>query len=105
MTRAATALLLIAAVPALAATRARYLMGTVCEVSAAGERQIEAAFAEAARVESMISTWRDDSELAKYNASLCGAGNLAGGFFVRTRRQDCRRHTESVLNPPTRPRF
>jgi len=44
-------------------------MGTVCEVSAADGRQVEAAFAEAARVEGMLSTWRNDSELAQYNAS------------------------------------
>jgi thiamine biosynthesis lipoprotein len=81
MRLATTALALIVAAVAsttLAATRARYLMGTVCEVSASDERQIEAAFAEAARVEAMLSTWRGDSELSRYDASLCGAGNLAG---------------------------
>jgi thiamine biosynthesis lipoprotein len=68
MKLAATALALIVASHASGATRARYLMGTVCEVSAGDERQIEAAFAEAARVEAMLSTWRTDSELARVNA-------------------------------------
>jgi len=48
----------------LAAVLARFLMGTVCEVDAANDRQIAAAFDEAARVERMISTWRSDSELS-----------------------------------------
>src|SRR5437016_1917694 len=45
-------------------TRAQYLMGTVCEVSA---NDPEAAFAEAKRIESFLSTWRDDSELSRVN--------------------------------------
>src|SRR5436190_23298488 len=44
--------------------RARYLMGTVCEVTAADP---DAAFAEAARIEAFLSTWRDDSELSRVN--------------------------------------
>lgn len=47
--------------------RARYLMGTVCEVAAEKADQIELAFAEAKRVESMLSTWVEDSELARVN--------------------------------------
>lgn len=49
--------------------RARYLMGTVCEVAVrdGGDAAIERAFAEAERIESMLSTWRDDSELARVN--------------------------------------
>lgn len=50
--------------------RARYLMGTVCEVAVGGagaERVIEAAFAEAERVEAMLSTWRPESELSRVN--------------------------------------
>lgn len=80
MRLAATALALIVAAHTLAATRARYLMGTVCEVSAADERQIEAAFTEAARVESMISTWRDDSELTRVNAGA-PAGEELGNLL------------------------
>jgi thiamine biosynthesis lipoprotein len=65
---ATAALALIVAANAFAVTRARYLMGTVCEVSAGDARQIEKAFDEAARVEALISTWRDDSELSRVNA-------------------------------------
>jgi len=68
MRTATTVLALIVAANAFAATRARYLMGTVCEVSAGDERQIESAFDEAARVESMLSTWRADSELSHVNS-------------------------------------
>jgi thiamine biosynthesis lipoprotein len=67
MRTATTVLALIVAAHAFAATRARYLMGTVCEVSAGDERQIESAFGEASRVESMLSTWRADSEFARIN--------------------------------------
>jgi len=48
----------------LFALRAQFLMGTVCEISAANP---EPAFAEARRIEAMISTWRDDSELSRLN--------------------------------------
>lgn len=76
MKLAATALALIVAANTIAATRARYLMGTVCEVSAADGRQIEAAFTEVARVESMLSTWRDDSELTRVNAGAAPSSEL-----------------------------
>lgn len=51
-----------------AVTRARYLMGTICEITADDEREIDAAFDEAARIESMLSTWRDDTDLARVNS-------------------------------------
>ena len=57
-----SAALLLAAV-----VRMQYLMGTTCEISAQTEPQIEAAFAEAKRVEQMLSTWIDDSELIRVN--------------------------------------
>lgn len=67
MSLAAAALLAAASV-----TRARYLMGTVCEISVppspAAQEQIGSAFAEAARIERFLSTWRDDSELSRLNA-------------------------------------
>lgn len=67
--RPAAAILLVAvALGAHASsTRARYLMGTICEVTAGSEREIEAAFGEAARIESFLSTWREDSELSRLN--------------------------------------
>lgn len=48
---------------------ARYAMGTVCEIATDSGNQaaIDAAFEEAARVEAMLSTWTDDSELARVN--------------------------------------
>ncbi len=51
-----------------AVTRARFLMGTVCEITADNEHEIDAAFDEAARIESMLSTWRDDTDLARVNS-------------------------------------
>ncbi len=64
-------LVALTALPAGALQRARYLMGTVCEIAVDGaanaDAQIEAAFAEAKRVESMLSTWTDTSELARLN--------------------------------------
>jgi thiamine biosynthesis lipoprotein len=50
-------------------TQARYAMGTVCEIAVpSGNRSsIDAAFAEAQRIEKMLSTWMDDSELARVN--------------------------------------
>lgn len=69
--RAIGALALMAAVwPAEGAVqRARYLMGTVCEIAVPESHadRIEAAFGEAARIEAMLSTWTDDSELARVN--------------------------------------
>ena len=60
----------------IAATLARFLMGTVCEIAADRPEQIEAAFAEAKRVESMLSTWTDDSELARVNAGATPSPEL-----------------------------
>lgn len=74
MRTAATLIAALAAVvplnsDAAVAQRARYLMGTVCEVAvpAAHEASIESAFAEAKRVEEMLSTWIDGSELSRLN--------------------------------------
>lgn len=71
MRRAAIIAALAVVVPTTyALERAQYLMGTVCEVAAGGnnaEAQIEAAFAEAKRVEGMLSTWIADSELSRVN--------------------------------------
>jgi thiamine biosynthesis lipoprotein len=64
------AVLLLAMTPAIAparVTRARFLMGTVCEITAGNVAEIDAAFDEAKRVEAMLSTWRDDSELSRVN--------------------------------------
>jgi thiamine biosynthesis lipoprotein len=71
MKLALTIFVAFATVPTEAAVtqRARYLMGTVCEIAveSAHEGTIENAFAEAKRIESMLSTWTDASELARVN--------------------------------------
>lgn len=75
MKPATTLIVALALVPALteaaATQRARYLMGTVCEIAIDGasdaDIQIEAAFAEAKRIEGMLSTWTEESELARLN--------------------------------------
>jgi thiamine biosynthesis lipoprotein len=100
MKLAATALALIVAAHTFGATRARYLMGTVCEVSAGDERQIEAAFGEAARVEAMLSTWRDDSELARYNAGNPATPELSALLGIV---EEWRLKTGGAFNPHIRP--
>ncbi len=69
---APVALVALSSLPAAAATRARYSMGTVCEITAADDRQIAAAFREADRVERLLSTWTADSELARLNSARSG---------------------------------
>jgi FAD:protein FMN transferase len=55
--------------------RARYLMGTVCTIAVESAdttraaAAIEDAFAEIDRLEGVMSSWRDDSELARLNAA------------------------------------
>ena len=54
-------------------TRGRLLMGTICTVIAEGadsshvSRAVERSFADVARLEQALSSWRDDSELAAVN--------------------------------------
>jgi thiamine biosynthesis lipoprotein len=78
------------------ARQARYLMGTVCEVAVAAEHEADAerAFAEAARVEAMLSTWIAESELSRLNrgqldapsAELSQVLATASEWSVRTNR-------------------
>ena len=60
----------------VAATLARYLMGTVCEIAAERPEQIESAFAEAKRIEAMLSTWTDESELSRVNRGAVASPEL-----------------------------
>ena len=56
-------------------TRGRYLMGTVLTISvpgSAGERPIEAAFDEVARLEEVMSNWRETSEISRLNEARPG---------------------------------
>jgi thiamine biosynthesis lipoprotein len=55
--------------------RARYLMGTVCEVRATSEADITRAFTEADRIESFLSNWRPESELSRVNRGEGKAGD------------------------------
>jgi thiamine biosynthesis lipoprotein len=69
-------LVAIAPVSARAATtRAQAMMGTVCEITVpdAYASAIDPAFAEGKRIEAMISTWRNDSELSRFNAGDASA--------------------------------
>jgi thiamine biosynthesis lipoprotein len=62
--------------------RTRYLMGTLCTASAeaadsaTAEAALAAAFDEIARLERVMSSWRDDSELARFNRAA-GTGPVA----------------------------
>lgn len=75
VTTLVVAALIVPTLQAAEISRARYLMGTVCEIAAPDSREnaieIERAFGEIERVEALISTWREDSELSRINA-----GNL-----------------------------
>ncbi|MBI5201737.1 MAG: FAD:protein FMN transferase [Elusimicrobia bacterium] len=62
--------LLPLAVGAETATRSRFLMGTICEITAHGphaSRAIDAAFGEIARLDQVMSLYKEDSELSKLN--------------------------------------
>lgn len=76
MRLAATLFAALAFVPTTeaAVTRARYLMGTVCEVAVASEADAERVFVEAARIEDFLSTWREGSELSRVNRGEIEAG-------------------------------
>ena len=80
--RALTIIVALAIVPtvskAAVVERAQYLMGTVCEVAVQSghEDGIDAAFAEGKRVEEMLSTWTDASELARVNRGEAAGAEL-----------------------------
>src|SRR3954470_5895251 len=93
MTRAA----IVAALLASILTRAQYLMGTVCEINA--DVPADAAFAEAQRIESMLSTWRDDTELARVNRGATAGPELAA-LLATT--ETYSRETDGAFNPHIR---
>jgi thiamine biosynthesis lipoprotein len=96
-----TALFVALAVMPTGAHRARYLMGTVCEVAVASEEAAEAAFAEAARIEAMLSTWSGDSELARVNRGETEPGNELRALLDST--LDWSRRTNGAFNPCVKP--
>lgn len=80
--------------------RARYLMGTVCEVAVGGagaERAIEAAFAEAERVEAMLSTWLPASELSRVNRGEAEPSPELAMLLARA--SDWSRRTAGAFDP------
>jgi FAD:protein FMN transferase len=109
---AAAALLLL---PALAAcrsadpagapfiTRARFLMGTVCTVSLPPQHAAAAgnAFDEIARIEELISTWRETSELSSLNAAAArGAVSPSPELFeLLAAAAEWSRQTGGAFNP------
>ena len=77
-------------------------MGTVCEVAVTGEHaesQIEAAFAEAQRIESMLSTWIPDSELSRVNRGAAPGGELRALLDVTA---DWTKKTNRAFDPKYR---
>ncbi len=87
---------------AAAVTRARYLMGTICEVEAPDAREIDAAFDEAARIERLISTWRSDSELSLLNAS--GEAHVSPELYgILHISVDVAHESSGAFNPLVRP--
>lgn len=80
--------------------RAQYLMGTVCEVATGGksaEAEIEAAFAEAKRVERMLSTWIAESELSRVNRGETAPGEELRALLDLT--ADWTRKTNGTFDP------
>src|SRR5215475_10525859 len=85
-----------------AVTRVRYLMGTICEIEATDAREIDAAFDEGTRIERLISTWRDDTELARLNRGEIS--QLSPELYALLRdAMAVARDTGGAFNPLVRP--
>jgi len=100
MTRAAIVAALFATIllpAAVAATRAQYLMGTVCEIDA--DVPADTAFAECSRIEEVLSTWREDSELSRVNRGATPSLELAV-LLATTERYS--RETDGAFQPRIR---
>lgn len=96
--------LLPATILAAEVTRARFLMGTICEVyvpaTARADEQANAAFDEAARVEAMLSTWRSTSELSRVNAGAKPSPELHALLATTVKQAH---ETNDAFNPIMRP--
>ena len=104
--RPAAALIALALAPVIASavevSRARYLMGTVCEITVDGDASaIEHAFVEAARIEGMLSTWRNDSELSRVNRGEVEASPELRSLLDRA--MAMRDETDGAFEPRVRP--
>ncbi len=84
--------------------RARFLMGTICEISAPQEveRQMPGAFDEGARIEAFLSTWRENSELSALNRS--SAARLSPELFALLRTaMSWQQRSDGAFNPLVMP--
>jgi thiamine biosynthesis lipoprotein len=103
MRRAATLIAALAIVPVISeaavAQRARYLMGTVCEVAVPDghEAEIELAFAEAKRIEQMLSTWIPGSELSRLNRGESAASPELSALLANA--AEWSRRTNGTFDP------
>ena len=101
----ASLLLLAAATPASSQplTRARFVMGTVCEITAPDDREIEAAFSQALRIDrELLSTWKEQSELARLNAR--GTAVVSPELWdLLAVASDWSKRTAGAFNPLVRP--
>lgn len=95
-----TAALAAGSLDAAAATRAQYVMGTVCEITASTAADVERGFAESRRVENLLTTWREDSELAAVNRGSRPGAEL---HALLTQAAGWRKATNGAFDPCMRP--
>ena len=91
--------------------RARYLMGTVLELSLfaeseRAERASRAVFEEVSRLESLLSSWRDDSEISAFNRQPVGKPLSVSPDTLACVASaiDWARRTDGVFDPTKKPR-
>src|SRR5438067_10443275 len=99
-------LIVIAIVPSAAradTTRAQSLMGTVCEITVPDDdaKYIDLAFEEAKRLDALIDTWHDDSELSRVNAGGQSVSGELGAILSST--IVWAQKTGGAFNPLVRP--
>ncbi|HEY5609584.1 MAG TPA: FAD:protein FMN transferase, partial [Thermoanaerobaculia bacterium] len=95
------ALLLTAALASADETRARYLMGTTCTITASHDQSIERAFSEIDRIERRISSWKPESELSRVNRAPVGEPQAVSPELSELLRETVRWHRETggAFNP------
>jgi len=77
-------------------------MGTFCEISADADAEVtNAAFGEISRIESVLSTWRTDSELSTLNRTPAGQPATVSQELLEllSRSLDWSARTEGAFNP------
>ncbi len=99
-------LIVLAIVPSVAradTTRAQSLMGTVCEITVPDNdaKYIDLAFEEGKRLNALIDTWHDDSELARVNAGEQTVSGELGAILSST--ITWAQKTGGAFNPLVRP--